>query len=103
MRSIVFILAAAAWILLAPAAPLNAKDIVLNDGFTLMPPPYAYWTESGDPVERWIDYIDVNGVDASYCLAQWVCDGYSGGLTQEVYVIQGVTYEVSADFAYVSC
>ncbi|MHC4945139.1 MAG: hypothetical protein ACYTG7_19145 [Planctomycetota bacterium] len=89
------------WILISIAASAVAKDIVVNDGFSTMS--WIYWTPSGNPHWQWIDYFDVSGSDLGFCLAQRVGIDYSGGLTQDVFVIEGVTYTVSADFAYRCC
>jgi hypothetical protein len=79
----------------------NAKDIVVNDDFNTVS--LDHWTPSGNPHYQGIDYYNVGGTGASFCLAQRVHTGYSGGVTQQVFVIQGVTYTVLADFAYANC
>jgi hypothetical protein len=79
----------------------GAKDLVVNDDFNTMS--LDHWTPSGNPFTQWIDYYDVGGTGAGFCLAQRVHTGHSGGVTQQVFVIQGVTYTVLADFAYANC
>ena len=78
-----------------------AKDLVVNDDFNTMS--LDHWTPSGNPAYQAIDYYDVGGTGAGFCLAQRVHTGHSGGVTQQVFVIQGVTYTVLADFAYANC
>lgn len=101
MRNLLVIGAIAVLMTLSVGPTVEAKDIVINDAFNL--PGWGYWLSSGNPHAQWVDYYNVSGAGASYCIAQYVSTGYSGGLTQSVFVVQGVTYDVVADFAYANC
>jgi hypothetical protein len=108
MRPFLSILTVASLVVFTTVPALDAKDIVVNDGFEL--PGWGYWTDYGNPDLRLIDYYDVvngyGGPNSSNCYAQLSSGGMGGndgGLRQEVYVIAGVTYTVSADLCYHNC
>jgi hypothetical protein len=65
-----------------------------------------YWTTYGNvpAPDNGVTTFDVNGNGSdSWCFRQVVADGQAGGITQEISVIAGVTYSVSADFCYHNC
>lgn len=83
---------------------LQAKDVVVNDGFETQG--WHYWEPSGNVPTSYmsIQSFHILG-EGQYtmCYGIRVWDGVSGGLTQNVYVEAGVTYDVHADFAYELC
>lgn len=81
-----------------------ARDVVVNDGFETQH--WQHWTPIGT-VPSWEMFVLMFDVKApgqfnwAFGLHTW--DNETGGLEQQVYVLEGVTYTVSADFAYELC
>ncbi|MFH1998365.1 MAG: hypothetical protein ABIK28_01730 [Planctomycetota bacterium] len=85
-------------------SPLQAKDVVVNDGFETQG--WHYWEPSGTIPSAYLSIpsFAVTGPgNYSMCFDVRSWDGVSGGLIQKVYVEAGVTYDVRADFAYELC
>jgi hypothetical protein len=81
--------------------PAFSADVVLNDGFELEST--DLWTETGNVpfYHRGVVKFDVTGDGKpSWAYYQHPGGDYSGGVEQVIYVLEGVTYRVSADICY---
>ena len=81
----------------------SANEVVINNGFETQD--WQYWNTSGTlPTnEMSVTLFDMTPGFASWCYNLITYTGVTGGLIQQVYVQQGVTYTVSAEFAYETC
>ena len=79
----------------------TAQDLVLNKGFQTED--WMRWTTFGNIPDRGVLSFNTSGSGYSWSYYQIPYTGFGGGLSQTIYVLEGVTYEVSADVAYYSC
>jgi hypothetical protein len=81
----------------------NASDVVINNGFETRD--WLHWETTGTlPVsEMTVELFDIKPGISTWCFHLVTYTGVTGGLTQNVFVQEGVTYTVSADFAYETC
>lgn len=83
-----------------------AQDVVVNGRFEMGASYAPYWAASGTSTLHQIWQYDVTGSGISWAWESvaWN-DGteYSNTLTQTIAVEGGVTYDVSANFAYENC
>ena len=99
MRKVVYSGAAATVLFWFVALPGAAKDIVINDGFEMRD--ITYWEFTGTIKEYGVVKYEVAGpLKESWCFWTRPWDKVEGTLAQWVYVIAGVTYEVSMDICY---
>lgn len=105
MRKIFALGATALLLFIWSGQTATAKDIVLNNGFEMTD--ILYWVEWGGtipPSDRGVKLYDVTGDGTdTYCYWTIPWDNGSGGIWQNIPVISGVTYTVTADFCYHNC
>lgn len=101
MKRITILSAFALILMMSTASTVDAKDLTVNDGFNKAN--WNHWNQYGNIQYMAIDYYSTNGVSPSYCVAMRSSTNINGGLEQSIYVMQGVTYTVTADFAYSNC
>lgn len=92
------------FIFLSVFTTAGAKDVVINDSFETQG--WQHWEPAGTlpSFEMFVGQYDVTAPGAySWCFSSRVHDGLVGELVQEVYLQEGVTYTVRADFAYTTC
>ena len=96
--------AAALLVLLFGGVPAMAQNVALNNCFEMQST--VYWTKTGNMPAGYygIDYFDTNGnAQNSWCFYQSPFQGKIGGISQTIFLIAGVTYDVSVDIAYYNC
>ena len=84
--------------------PALAQNVALNDGFEMQNS--VYWTKTGNMQSAYwgVEKFDTTGnAQNSWCAWQSPANGMNGGFTQTVFLIAGVTYELTADIAYYNC
>jgi hypothetical protein len=94
----------AALLFFLSGAPGLAQDVDLNNGFELQST--LYWTKTGTlGGSYWgVDKFDTNNNGTkSWAFWQSPYTGKNGGLSQTIFVIAGVTYELTVDIAYYNC
>ena len=83
---------------------VSAQDVDINNGFELQSK--LYWTKTGGlGTSYWgIDKFDTNNNGTNtWAFWQSPYTGKNGGLSQTIFVIAGVTYELTVDIAYYNC
>ncbi|MHC4943777.1 MAG: hypothetical protein ACYTG7_12240 [Planctomycetota bacterium] len=104
MKRLLFGCAAMLFLLSLNGPPASAKDVVINDSFETQG--WQYWEPHGTlpPYEMFVGQFDMTAPGLwTWCYGIRVHDGLDGGLAQQVFVVEGVTYTVSANFAYTTC
>jgi hypothetical protein len=103
-RNFLFLLIPFSLLLTWMDSSAQGQELALNDAFELQN--WDYWTPTGNlPLaKRQIIPFDILGQGlTTYAYEALPWTGYEGGLSQTIHVQAGMTYEVSADFAYIYC
>jgi hypothetical protein len=77
-----------------------AKEIVINDSFELQDT--THWTDFGTSPYA-VKMTDVVQGIFSWCMWNSPWNNGTGKIYQEVYLFNGVTYQVEADIQYHNC
>lgn len=99
------LLGVAALLLFLVSSPSGvAQDLVLNNGFEMQSTLYYTYYGNVPSIERGVNQKDVTAPGAySWCFWQIPCNNVSGGLKQNINVIFGYEYTITADICYHNC
>jgi hypothetical protein len=104
MKKSLLVGAFAALLFFGGGAPVWSQDVDLNNAFELQN--ILYWTKTGPLGSSYwgVEPFDTNGNGTpSWAFWQSPYTGNLGNLEQTIFVIAGVTYELTVDIAYYNC
>jgi hypothetical protein len=104
MKIVLVLGALAASLLFLSGASVSAQDVNLNNGFELQDT--TYWKKTGGlGASYWGNekFDTNNNGTTTWAFWQSPYSGKNGGLSQTIFVIAGVTYELTVDIAYYNC